>query len=157
MWPVPSLQVYVGDVHTAGPCLPAGGLIFCSCLASPHWEAGLARTRGSEKQIPSVQTLTTVHNVFQAERKAYILNGVYSINCLRGCSRGRSSGYRRTVCPPPAGGPSWSSLGSVTINLFPPTNINERVIPRDWAVCASVQQISNPGISLHPDLGHSSV
>lgn len=39
---------YVGDVHTAGPCLPAGRLIFCSCLASPHWEAGLARTRGSE-------------------------------------------------------------------------------------------------------------
>lgn len=44
---------------------------------------------------------------------------ILSINCLRGCSRGRPSGYRRTVYPPPAGGPSWSSLGSVTINLFP--------------------------------------
>lgn len=57
--------------------------LLAALFSAPVWPAHTGRQVWPGPEAVSnrsrVQTLTTVHNVFQAERKAYILNGIYSI------------------------------------------------------------------------------
>lgn len=68
--------------YTAGACLPACGyglVISCPVWPSNTGKAAPAGAEAVQLTDPQCPILTTVHNIFQAERNAYILNGIYSI------------------------------------------------------------------------------
>lgn len=70
-WPVPSVQVYAGDVEAQqGPAFLPGA--FCSCLAIPHWEAVLARIRASESNGSPVSRLLRLYIIFFKQREMHI-------------------------------------------------------------------------------------
>lgn len=58
------LQVYIGAVNTER-AVP-------SCLAIPHWEAVLARTRGSESNRSPVSRLLQLYIIFFKQREMHI-------------------------------------------------------------------------------------
>lgn len=70
-WPVPSMQVYIGDVHMhQGHAFLL--VAFCSCLAISHWEAGLARIRGNKSNRSPVSRLLQLYIVFFKQRERHI-------------------------------------------------------------------------------------